>query len=107
MPSPSLYLGVDVARKHNLCVLDLGQKIGDVIWDRARIELQNKTFAEIRFELYRLLRLPGLKRCCIDATGLGMQLAEEARREFGYKVEPVTFTASVKEQLAFTLRAAF
>src|SRR5260221_12132707 len=106
LPS-SLYLGVDVARRKNLCVLDLGEKIGDVIWDRARIELQNKSFSEIRFELYRLLRLPGLKRCCIDATGLGMQLAEEARREFGWQVTPITFTAPLKEQLAFALRAAF
>src|SRR3954471_20195212 len=46
------YLGVDVARKKDLCVLDLGEKIGDVTWDRLRIELQGKTFAEIRFELY-------------------------------------------------------
>ncbi len=102
-----LYLGVDVARKTDLCVLDVGEKIGDVMWDRLRIELQNKKFAEIREELYRLLRLPSLRRACIDATGLGMQLAEEAKDQFGFKVEPVTFTAQVKQDLAFPLRAAF
>lgn len=101
------YLGLDVARVTDLCVLDLGEKIGDVVWDRARVELKNKTFAEIRFDLYRLLRLPQVKRCCIDATGLGMQLAEEAHRDFGYKVEPVTFTGPVKEDLAFGLRKDF
>jgi phage FluMu gp28-like protein len=105
--SNPLYLGVDVARKSNLCVLDIGEKIGDVIWDRLRIELRNKTFSEIEHELYRLLRLPKLKRACIDATGLGMQLAERAHERFGWKVEPVTFTPSVKEDLAFGLRAAF
>jgi phage FluMu gp28-like protein len=98
---------VDVARKKDLCVLDLGEKIGDVVWDRLRIELQDKRFAEIRSELYRLLRLPGLKRACIDATGLGMQLAEEAKADFGWKVEPITFTAAVKEELAFGLRGDF
>jgi len=36
-----------------------------------------------------------------------MQLAEEARSAFGWKVEPITFTAPVKEQLAFGLRADF
>jgi phage FluMu gp28-like protein len=36
---------------------------------------------------------------------LGLQLAEEARAEFGWKVEPITFTAPVKEALAFGLRA--
>ncbi len=99
-----LYLGVDVARKKDLCVLDLGEKLGEVFWDRLRLELQDRTFAEMKSVLYRLLRLPGLRRCCIDATGLGMQLAEEAKREFGWKVEPITFTPSVKEQLAFGLK---
>jgi phage FluMu gp28-like protein len=99
-----LYLGVDVARKKDLCVLDLGEKLDEILWDRLRLELQDRPFAEIKSELYRLLRLPGLRRCCIDATGLGMQLAEEAKREFGWKVEPITFTASAKEQLAFGLK---
>jgi phage FluMu gp28-like protein len=104
---PQLFLGVDVARRKDLCVLDLGEKIGDVVWDRLRLELQNRTFAEIKTTLYRLLRLPGLKRACIDATGLGMQIAEEAKTAFGWKVEPVTFTAPVKEELAFGLRTDF
>ena len=107
LPLSTFYLGIDVARKHDLSVFDVGEKIGDVVWDRVRIELLNKSFSEIRFELYNLLRLPQLKRCCIDATGLGMQLAEEAQRDFGWKVEPITFTAQIKEELAFGLRADF
>jgi phage FluMu gp28-like protein len=106
-PSSTLYLGVDVARKKDLCVLDLGEKVGDVVWDRVRIEMQGRTFAEIEAELYRLLKLPQLKRACIDATGMGMQLAERAEARFGWKVEPVTFTAAVKEELAFGLRTDF
>ena len=102
-----LYLGVDVARKQDLCVLDIGEFVGDVMWDRMRIELRGRPFAEIQFELYRLLRLPKLRRCCMDATGLGIQLAEEARRAFGWKVEPIIFTAPLKEELAFKLRSDF
>jgi len=34
-------------------------------------------------------------------------LAEQARERFGWKVEPVTFTPAVKEELAFTLRRDF
>ena len=104
---PQLYVGVDVARKNDLCVIDVGEKIGGVMWDRCRVELQNKTFSEIEFELHRLLKLPQVKRACIDATGMGMQLAEQARERFGWKVEPVTFTPAVKEELAFTLRRDF
>jgi phage FluMu gp28-like protein len=103
----SFYLGVDVARKNDLCVLDLGEKLGDVVWDRLRIELHGRTFSEIEAELYRLLRLPQVKRACLDATGMGLQLAERAAERFNWKVEPVTFTAAVKEELAFGLRADF
>ena len=55
-----------------------------------------------------LLRLRSLRRCCIDAGGLGMQLAEEAVEQFGaHRVEPVTtFTAGLKSQLAVQLRIA-
>jgi len=102
-----LYLGMDVARVHDLCVLDVGEKVGDVTWDRLRLELSGRTFSEIEHELYRLLELPSMWRACIDATGMGMQLAERARERFGSKVEPIIFTRSVKEQLAFGLRTDF
>ncbi len=102
-----LYLGVDVARKRDLCVFDLGQKIGDVVWDRLRIELHDRPFSEIEAELYRLLKLREVKRACIDASGPGAQLAERAVERFEWKVEPVVFTAAVKEDLAFGLRADF
>lgn len=103
----TFYVGVDVARKEHLCVIDVGERIGDVVWDRLRIELQNQTFTEIEHELWPILELPQVKRCCIDATGLGMQLAERAKARFGWKVEPISFTQSMKEELAFTLRCAF
>lgn len=102
-----LYVGVDVARRKDLCVLDVGEKIGDVVWDRLRIELSNRPFAEIESELYQLLRLKQVKRACLDATGMGTQLAERASERFGWKVEPVTFTAQSKEELACGLRVDF
>src|ERR1041384_1587705 len=39
-PKCELFLGIDVARKHDLCVLDVGEKVGDVLWDRLRLELR-------------------------------------------------------------------
>jgi phage FluMu gp28-like protein len=106
-PKAELFLGVDVARKHDLCVLDVGERLGDVIWDRLRIELRGRTFGEIEAELYRLLKLKQLKRACIDQTGLGAQLAERASERFPWSAEGVTFTAAVKEELAFGLRLDF
>ena len=102
-----LYLGMDIARKNNLCVIDVGEKIGSVMYDRLRIELQGATFPQIREVLYPILQLPQLKRACIDNTGLGIQIAEEARDFVGWKVEPVTFTPARKEEMAFALRRDF
>jgi phage FluMu gp28-like protein len=104
-PTAHFYLGVDLARKHDLCVFDLGERIGDVVWDRMRIELLNRPFAEVEELLYRLLALPQVRRACLDATGMGLQLAERARERFEWKVEPITFTAPVKEALATGLKA--
>lgn len=101
-----LYVGVDFGRKKDLTVIDVEEKVGDVYWERLRIELQGKSFSEQEFELYRVLALPQVKRACLDGTGLGMQMAERARERFGWKVESVLFTAPVKEELAFPLRAA-
>jgi phage FluMu gp28-like protein len=95
---------VDVARKKDLCVLDVGERIGDVVWDRLRIELLDRPFSEIEEELYRLLQLRQLKRACIDATGLGAQLAERATERFSWKIEPIIFTARIKEDLAISLK---
>lgn len=106
-PKAELFLGVDVARKHDLCVLDVGERLGDVVWDRLRIELRGRTFGEIEAELYRLLKLKQLKRACIDQTGLGAQLAERAEERFPWNVEGVTFTPAVKEELAIGLRLEF
>ena len=100
-----LYLGFDVARKGDLSVIDIEEKVGDVLWERHRIEMRGITYAEQRTRLYQLLRLPQVRRCCIDATGLGNQLAEEAKKEFSWKVEAILFTQQSKSDLAYPLRA--
>jgi phage FluMu gp28-like protein len=103
----SLYMGVDVGRTTNLFVIDVGEKIGDVIWDRCRIELHNRPYGEMEENLYPILALPQLKRCCMDSGGNGDQLHERARERFGWKVEGVKFNPALKEQMAFALRADF
>lgn len=101
-----LYIGFDVARTSHLSVIDVEERVGDVFWERHRIEMRGKSFAEQRFELFRLIELKQTRRCCIDSTGLGMQIAEEAVSRFGTKVEAVRFSPQVKEDLAYPMRSA-
>jgi len=103
-----VYIGVDVGRDHDLTVIWVVEKLGDVYYTRHRVEMQAKEFSEQEQALYELLEFPNVRRCCIDASGIGRQFAERARKRFGdYKVEEIKFTAPVKEELAFPLRAAF
>jgi phage FluMu gp28-like protein len=73
----------------------------------ALIELCNAPFTAQFKLLCELLRLPQLRRCCIDAGGLGMQLAEQAVEQFGsHRVEPIMFTNALKSHMAGALRVA-
>jgi phage FluMu gp28-like protein len=101
-----LYLGFDVARSQHLSVIDVEEKVGDVFVERLRVEMRGKTYAEQEFELSRLMALPQVRRCCIDSTGLGGQLAENMVKRWGSRCEGVRFSGLVKEELAFPLRAA-
>jgi len=110
MPGLDLTIGVDVGRRRDLTVIwVLGRQRGtDVYHTKAVVELKGMPFSEQEAILWPWLELPNMRRCCIDATGLGMQFAERAQQHFGtYRVEPVNFTGAVKVQLAFPLRSAF
>lgn len=103
-----LYLGGDIARVRDLTVWWVIQAVAGMRPTVHVVTLQNKTFEEQEARLYELLSLPMLRRACIDNTGIGRQLVERAQKRFGtYKVEPVTFTLAVKEELAYPLRAGF
>lgn len=73
----------------------------------AIVELAAAPFRRQSAVLGELLAHRRVRRCCIDAGGLGMQLAEQLQDRFGgHRVEPVTFTAALKSQLAGALRIA-
>jgi phage FluMu gp28-like protein len=101
-----LYIGVDVGRRHDLTVIWLLEKLGGWWFTRRVMELKNTRFSAQEEILWPLIAHPKTKRCCIDATGLGMQLAERAQEKFSpYRVEAVTFTPAVKEELAYPVRS--
>lgn len=102
-----LFAGFDVARKGDLSVIWVNELCGGRHVCRRRVEMRNMPFSAQRDVLWPVLALPNLRRCCIDASGLGMQMAEEAVQRFGsWRVEGVTFSAPVKEALAGPLKAA-
>lgn len=95
------YLGWDVARTHDGSVMWVSQRVGDVAWTRVAIVLKRVSFAR-QLEIFdMLMSLFAVRRACIDKTGLGMPIVEEAQTRWGeYRVEGVTFTSEVKQHLA-------
>jgi len=99
---------VDIGRFHDLTVLWIVEKSGPILYTRKIISLQNQTFEAQEAILYPILELPNLRRCCIDNTGLGCQFVERAQKKFHrHRVEGLTFTAELKDKLAWKLRCAF
>lgn len=102
-----LFAGYDVGRRHDVSELTVVSAGGA----RRRVCLQ-QTLAQAPFSLQRavltslLTERRDIVRLGIDATGLGMQLAEELATAFPGRVEPITFTAPVKDTLAHALKIA-
>lgn len=68
-------------------------------------ETAGEPFREQAAAIHAILSLRQVRRCCIDAGGMGLPLAEAAVEAFGNsRVEAVTFTAAIKDQMASRLR---
>lgn len=108
------YLGYDVGRKRDFAVPWLWEKVGGVLMTRLVGELDNVRFRQQSEWLHRILGFRNVRRASIDATGMGMQLAEEMIEDFGdWRIDAVNFSGSVqvgatstpvKEKLAGQLR---
>jgi phage FluMu gp28-like protein len=131
IPNSEFYAGIDIGRHHDRTVFWVDRvTVGPTIasaWpgrapalpaaelDRVAVARLVRTFSNTPFAeqlafARELLSLPGpdgrplIRRACLDATGMGAPLAESLEREFGPRVEPVTFTAAVKEDLAYRVK---
>ena len=105
-PVEPIFGGVDIGRRRDLTIIWPMLQVAAVLRSLAVLELARQPFWVQQRVLFHLLALPGVRRFCIDATGIGMQLAESAQERFGeWKVEAITFTAQNKEVLAGAIKA--
>lgn len=102
----TLYAGLDVGRFKNLTVFWVVEKISAARLITRHIRtIQNQDFPKQEQILSAYLKLPNLRRLCIDKTGLGIGLTDYLQKTFGKsKAEGVTLTAAHKELLAFRLQ---
>lgn len=99
-----LYTGIDIGRTQDLTVAWQVEELGDVLYTRRVERLQNMRKSDQEKILYPMIEASD--RTCIDATGLGIGWSDDAQDKFGeYRVEAVTFTPRVKEELAYPVRS--
>ncbi len=100
-----LFAGLDIGRKKDLTVLWVLEKLGDVLYTRAVIELRNMPKPDQEKVIWPILQW--VDRACFDNTGLGIGWTDDAQRAFGqYRIEGVTFTGQTKEAMAYPVRGA-
>lgn len=102
------YVGVDIGRRHDLFVIAVLEKVGDVLWTREIIERKGATFAEQDFLLDDVMARYRVLRVCMDQTGMGEKPVEDAKARHGStRVEGVLFTGTNKLTLATLGKEAF
>lgn len=100
-----LFCGVDIGRKKDLTVLWVVEQLGDVFYTRHVETMEKMRKSDQEKILWPWFEIAD--RICIDSTGLGIGWADDAQDKFGEnRVEAVSFTAQIKEALAYPLKGA-
>lgn len=102
--SVPLYLGVDYARHEDLTVMWLAADIAGILVPVELKTMKNVPFKRQREAIDRYMAMKSLRRCCFDMTGIGEETAEAMRSKYGYRFEPIRFTAESKESMAYPVR---
>ena len=100
------YGGLDVARSEtgDFCALVRDYKIVDTYWADEKITAQRGVSYQTQAEWVAHEIRAGVRRLCVDATGIGSAHAEALGKSHPGRIEGVVFTTNVKEDLATTLK---
>jgi len=101
------FVGRDIGRRHDLHVITVLEQIGDVLWERERIEQKRSTFAEMDAAFDEVMLRYKVARACVDQTGMGEKVVEDAITRHGSRVEGVLFTGPTKLIMATAGKEAF
>ncbi len=99
-----LYLGVDYARHTDYTVAWLSEDVAGILIPRELTLMKNVPFKRQRAMLDGHMKRRNLIRCCFDMTGIGEETAETMHAHYGWRFEPVRFTAASKESMAYPVR---
>lgn len=105
-----VFVGEDVSagKGRDLWVLTVLEKVGDVLWERERLEGNRLSFAERDALVADVFRRYNVMRMGVDQTGLGEAVVEKRKSDHGkLRVEGVMFTPANKLTMATIAKQAF
>lgn len=100
------YLGVDIGRRKDLTAIYIFTKAGTKFYYKDSCVLKGKDFNTQKDVIRQYINEYNIFRGCIDATGIGNQLAEELNQEFSF-IEPVQFTNPIKERMVVDIKKLY
>ena len=101
------YIGVDVARRRDLWVAAVIERVGDVLWLRELVVHQGIPFSEQRAIVRELAARYRVSRIAVDQTGMGEAVVEQLQEDHGtMRIEGVLMTAPRRLDVATALREA-
>ena len=101
------YIGVDVARRRDLWVAAVIERVGDVLWLRELVVRQGISFSEQRGIVRDLAARYRPSRIAVDQTGMGEAVVEQLQEDHGVtRVEGVLMTGPRRLDVATALREA-
>ena len=101
------YIGVDVARRRDLWVAAVIERLGDVLWLRELVVRQGIPFSEQRAIVGALAAHYRPSRIAVDQTGMGEAVVEQWQEDHGtHTVEGVLMSAPRRLDVATALREA-
>lgn len=104
----SFYLGWDVARFRDLSVIWVIGLCDGIAHVAEVVAMRGLNFKEQFEEFDRVMEFYKVVRACLDQTGMGIPVVEEAKERHGeYAIEGVTFANSTKQELAVSIKQRF
>jgi len=113
-PDADICVGVDLGRHRDITAIWIwkregireGSSVEDVFTTQGVLVLQDTPLPEQEAMLARILNQRGVRRMCLDATGMGMHMGELLTKQFGsHRFESINFSSSLKSQLAGGVKA--
>lgn len=102
------YVGIDIGRRHDLFVIEVLERIGDVLWQRCEIALPRAAFMLQDAALAWVMKRFRVVRVSMDQTGMGEKPVEDAKRRYGdARVVGVIMSAPAKLDLAVRIKTHF